>query len=249
MIGAGLGDIPLNVPADDCLAGLDPVSTVVDDLLIDADVTAIDGPGGTLAVAGPCYVRSTDGLPLYGVMQFDSADLAFLEGAGQLSSTVVHEMAHVLGFGTLWDAAVLTGAGGPDPVFTGPTAVGAWQGLGRTGPVPVENLRRVGHPRTPHWRESVLRQRADDGLPGRRRQSPERGHRRIAAGPGLRGGPGCGRRVRPARPPRRTACTAGAAAHGAPGSEGDPVTPAGAPGSDQIMATDRTRRSGLRSNW
>ena len=155
VIGAGLGDIALNVPADDCLAGLDPVSTVVDDLLIDADVTAIDGPGGTLAVAGPCYVRSTDGLPLYGVMQFDSADLAFLEGAGQLSSTVVHEMAHVLGFGTLWDAAVLTGAGGPDPVFTGLTAVGAWQGLGRTGSVPVENS---GGPGTAdaHWRESVF---------------------------------------------------------------------------------------------
>ncbi|WP_287134026.1 leishmanolysin-related zinc metalloendopeptidase, partial [Alteromonas sp.] len=35
-------------------------------------------------------------------MRFDTADLASLESRGTLFDVIVHEMAHVIGFGTLW---------------------------------------------------------------------------------------------------------------------------------------------------
>lgn len=69
-----------------------------------ASGVAIDGVGGILGQAGPTYGLF---LPTYvyateGIMQFDSADLAFMEGAGTLFDVILHEMAHVMGFGTLW---------------------------------------------------------------------------------------------------------------------------------------------------
>jgi hypothetical protein len=36
-------------------------------------------------------------------MQFDTADLNQMEANGTLSSVILHEMAHVMGFGTLWE--------------------------------------------------------------------------------------------------------------------------------------------------
>ena len=66
----------------------------------------IDGVGGTLGQAGPTwgiflpdYVYATAG-----VMAFDSADLSSMESSGTLFDVIVHEMAHVIGFGTLWDS-------------------------------------------------------------------------------------------------------------------------------------------------
>ena len=76
----------------------------VSGLTIDASGVAIDGAGGILGQAGPTigewdsgYLYVTDG-----VMQFDSADLLWLESAGTLKDVILHEMAHVIGFGTVW---------------------------------------------------------------------------------------------------------------------------------------------------
>ncbi len=53
-------------------------------------------------------------------MAFDSADLAEMERDGSLVSVIVHEMGHVLGFGTLFERlGLIIGAGGADPEFTG----------------------------------------------------------------------------------------------------------------------------------
>ena len=130
----------------------------VDDLLIDASATAIDGPGGVLGQAGPDVLRSGSALPIHGRMEFDSADLAQLESSGQLFSTVLHEMGHVLGIGTIWETrGLLTGAGTANPRFVGVQATAAYNqlfGRNETG-VPVEN---GGGPGTAdgHWRESVF---------------------------------------------------------------------------------------------
>lgn len=71
--------------------------------------TAIDGAGGTLGSAGPTSAkRLIGGNFLYtetGSMSFDSADVAALEASGLLSDVILHEMAHVLGIGTLWSSA------------------------------------------------------------------------------------------------------------------------------------------------
>ena len=73
-------------------------------LTIEASGPAIDGVGGILGSAGPTYGYF---LPTYvyasqGVMQFDAADLANMEATGSLFDVILHEMAHVIGFGTLW---------------------------------------------------------------------------------------------------------------------------------------------------
>ena len=73
----------------------------MDDLLIYVRVEAIDGADGAVAQTTICARRSEDdgGLPFIGSMTFDEADLASLETDGFLQPMVVHQMAHVLGFG------------------------------------------------------------------------------------------------------------------------------------------------------
>lgn len=105
--------------------------------------TPIDGPGGTLGAAGPTHLRLGSGLPAKGIMRFDSADLAVMEASGQLTDVIIHEMAHVLGFGTLWEnMALIVNKGTSNPVFIGTKAQQEYRDL--TGdtqfrPVPVAN--------------------------------------------------------------------------------------------------------------
>lgn len=82
-------------------------------LVIDASGVPIDGPGGILGQAGPTAgtVQGTPDLFLLataGIMEFDTADLAALEASGALGEVILHEMAHVMGFGTLWSASAAT---------------------------------------------------------------------------------------------------------------------------------------------
>jgi hypothetical protein len=130
---------------------------VVDDLLINANSTAIDGVGGTLGQAGYDRARTTGTrLPYHGNMEFDSADLASMERDGSLLNVIVHEIGHVLGFGTLWQAkGLLSGAGTSNPIFTGPQATAAYNAIFGTSAagVPVENG-GGGGTRDAHWRES-----------------------------------------------------------------------------------------------
>jgi len=131
---------------------------LVDDIVIDAAGVAIDGPGGILGSAGPNMLRPGSSLPITGGMQFDTADLAALEASGELTEVVLHEMLHVIGFGTIWQlTGNLTGAGTADPQFTGASATAEYNAIfNNTDPsVPVEN---TGGPGTAdgHFRETVL---------------------------------------------------------------------------------------------
>jgi hypothetical protein len=82
-------------------------------LTINASLPAIDGINGILGQAGwdsaTYYDNNPVGQPtvaLYyataGTMEFDSADVAALVANNTFYSVVLHEMAHVLGIGTLW---------------------------------------------------------------------------------------------------------------------------------------------------
>ena len=133
--------------------------TAVDDVLIDASGEAIDGSGGILGQAGPDAFRGGSRLPIHGVMEFDTADLASLESSGRLYDVILHEMGHVLGVGTIWQArGLLSGAGTANPRFLGTRATAEYNALfGATGTsVPVEGNNSPAGSRDSHWRESVF---------------------------------------------------------------------------------------------
>jgi len=150
----------------------------VDDVLAFAVLKEVDGPGGIVASAGPCFLREENGLPAVGVFTLDAADVERLNELGHLSGTVLHELAHVLGFGTLWRFhGLLRDPAGSAPAaadthFDGPAAVARFDLAGGAAyaqaKVPVENRYGVGT-RNVHWRESVLGDELMTGLidPGR----------------------------------------------------------------------------------
>ena len=175
-ITGDLEDGFLNIPPSACVAGAPAVSQDIDDVLILVSLVPIDGEGGILGGAGPCYVRDfgiqdvfeVGDLTILGTMQFDTDDLEMLEAEGFLSNVILHEMGHVLGFGTLWEAQglLVDPAEGAipnpeaDPHFIGSQAIVLFDDVGGTAyvagaKVPVEN---TGGPGTAdgHWRETVF---------------------------------------------------------------------------------------------
>ena len=146
----------------------------IDDLLIDIRLAPIDGPSGTIGLAGPCLWRP-GGLPLIGDLTIDTADLARLGTVG-LQRLAVHEMAHVLGYGSSgeWDHLLRNSAVEylqnnpgqstlPDTHFAGQAARNAFNEIGGNSysggeKVPVENntARYGAGGLDGHWRESVF---------------------------------------------------------------------------------------------
>lgn len=127
-------------------------------LLIEAGIAPVDGPTGILGQAGPTVLRSDTGLPAKGVMQFDTADVARLEAEGSFADVILHEMAHVIGFGTLWPLRDLIEASGTnDPRFTGRAAAREFAALDPGGGafVPIANTGGAGT-REGHWRELIF---------------------------------------------------------------------------------------------
>jgi hypothetical protein len=136
----------------------------VDDIIIYATVTPIDGAGKILASAGLCLRRTRNFQPVVGVMRFDADDIAGLVSTGRLNDVVLHEMMHTLGFGTIWSLSsrpgglLLTGAGTTDPRFIGPLATAACAAAGGSaracsGGVAVEGAPLGAGTADSHWRE------------------------------------------------------------------------------------------------
>lgn len=162
-------DLPagsLSAPAGSCGSNSPAVNERIDDLVILVTVEPIDGPYGVLGTASPCYVRGSSELPLLGRMRFDVADLIRLEQVGRVEELILHEMGHVLGFGTLWNPLRLlanpsTSLGsGIDTHFLGSRARSAFDAIGGVAylsgnKVPVQN-NGVSGSADSHWRESVM---------------------------------------------------------------------------------------------
>lgn len=98
-------DDPITLPAGVYCGGRAEISSdrAVRGVLVVFEIKAIDGEGGTLGYAGPCVVDTND-LPRMGIVVLDEADIQPLMQIGEfrLEEVVMHEMAHVMGFGTLW---------------------------------------------------------------------------------------------------------------------------------------------------
>ena len=177
VMAAGLPDLP--VPTSDWKCAEDDpdlFGDYVDDLLMYVRVAAIDGEGGAVAQSTICARRAVadGGLPFIGSMTFDAADLPKLERYAFLQPMVMHQMAHVMGFGLLWDEEPFrllqdpsVDAGGRevpgrDSSFAGERAIAAFDEAGGDAhggaKVPVENDTRRHDPGVldVHWRESVF---------------------------------------------------------------------------------------------
>lgn len=156
-----LAAVGVTLAAAECVTVAHPaVAETIDDVVIFAEVDSIDGSGGTLALAGPCVVRSSGDLALVGVMKFDEANLADLEATGDLVETIIHEMGHVLGLGvgTQWSNTLVgTTATTGDPYWPGTEALVqyALASGAATNKVPVENTGGTGT-EDGHWRESDM---------------------------------------------------------------------------------------------
>ena len=99
----------------------------IDDIRITAELAAIDGNYGIVGQAGPTNVRYGSYLPFLGEMTFDSADAARMLGQGTWEDVILHEMMHVLGFGTMWSYMGLTASYSGDLRFTGANAIQAYK--------------------------------------------------------------------------------------------------------------------------
>ena len=143
---------------------VDSVSDVT--LNIDVNLAPIDGAGGILGSAGPTSAKvGPEANYLYaaaGSMTFDTADTAALAAAGTLGDVILHEMAHVMGFGTLWSGSAIGLAGYQELYvngsgqYTGAAGLAAFQtefvGQGGATSVPVE-LGGGSGTANGHWNE------------------------------------------------------------------------------------------------
>ncbi|MDE3258595.1 MAG: hypothetical protein OYM47_12230 [Gemmatimonadota bacterium] len=140
---------------DDLLDARIFVDDTVDDLRVFVGIVEIDGAEGTLGRGGTRIVkRNRDQGTLVtkiGVIAIDRDDLEWMSET-LLSDVILHEMGHVLGFGTLWETLDLV-RGESDVYFTGRRAIRAFDDAGGrnySGPkVPVESD-------SSHWRGSVF---------------------------------------------------------------------------------------------
>jgi hypothetical protein len=151
VISKGAVDFQLSYDAGLCLNDT-PFSGAIDDVQIIVAVAAIDGPGGVLANAGPCLIRSIPspqdaGIPLLSRIVFDRDDIV----NATIFNTALHEMGHTLGHGLTWNAlGLIKNSGTARPLFAGRNAALEYRRLGGRGLVPLEP--RIEQ----HWDEAVL---------------------------------------------------------------------------------------------
>ena len=163
IITADVPDVPVNAAAGGACDWAIPtpaINETIDDVVIYAIMTTIDGPGGILGGAGPCIERNSSHLTSVGGMQFEFVDLSTLRVTNRLVPVITHEMGHVLGLYKFRysDLGLITDLGSPDPIFTGAGVMGIWPTFaiayaGRL--VPLHNADGQGSADS-HWRESVL---------------------------------------------------------------------------------------------
>jgi hypothetical protein len=109
-------------------------------------------PSRIAGLGGPCVMRP-NGLPLLGTLSLNILTVAQLSER-KLDDLIQHEVGHILGIGSLWArgelVALVSGdTASVDPIFVGPSALTAFDKLGRSNffngrRVPLE-VRVLGH--------------------------------------------------------------------------------------------------------
>lgn len=109
LIVAGTSFPSVSLPKDTELCGGEVITSetlLVDHLMIAARVAPIDGVNNILGQAGPCARELNSFFPVFGIMDFDLADIDGMIQDDIVEPVILHEMGHVLGIGTLWQFAV-----------------------------------------------------------------------------------------------------------------------------------------------
>lgn len=138
-----------------------PMAGRVDDLYIDAEMTAIDGAGNVLGQTGVVAYRTHDQLPAFSFMQFDTADAQTYLDSGLFGDIVLHEMLHAVGIGAQWDNLNLISEDGQ--FFTGALANAEYAKAGGTGLIPIEQDYGPGTAGV-HWDEETFGNELMTGL-------------------------------------------------------------------------------------
>jgi hypothetical protein len=154
---------PVRVVAnpDVCGPGVPAIDEDIVNVRVYVNLDSIDGRGSILGRAGPCFIRTTSGLPVVGFVELDTADLATLDQNGTLDDVMTHEFGHVLGLQAFnWERrGLLNTTNSNDPFFQGSIGRDGFADIGGAIypgiPVPVEETGGAGT-RLSHWRASVL---------------------------------------------------------------------------------------------
>jgi hypothetical protein len=137
----------------------------IDDVIIFATITPIDGAGKVLGSAFPCFIRdeTPNNQTVIGIMRFDSDDIQSMVAAGNFTDVITHEMLHVVGIGTLWGFYGLRqGTGTPQTRYVGALGVGGCVSVGGgsvcPGSIPLEPPCATPCPGTSdsHWSDGVF---------------------------------------------------------------------------------------------
>lgn len=115
-----------------CSPALSGAPAQIDDMVIFADIRAIDGAGAILGGATPAISRTADNTTITGCMIFDLADVTAMQSSGILGDVILHEMGHVIGIGSNWPAQNLVVGNCPTgslkPYFLGASARQGFRG-------------------------------------------------------------------------------------------------------------------------
>jgi hypothetical protein len=114
---------------------------VIDDLhmCVFYDNAISDGLQGNLAYAVVEYIREDDSLlPVAGVIGFDPADIDRLIARNDFNLVIQHEMAHLMGLGTLWPLLGVTGSVRNNCPYQGIHGNAAYQRISGCSVVPTE---------------------------------------------------------------------------------------------------------------
>ena len=92
-----------------------------------AKIDVVSGQLGLdiLATGGPDQFRTLSKLPYHGVITW--SDLSLGESTARAQEIALHEIAHVLGFGTMWQQMSLVETQIGAPVYTGQAALAMYQ--------------------------------------------------------------------------------------------------------------------------
>lgn len=149
---SGIGAAPCGV------SELPAPTGTTDAIVIYAGAKFVDGINGLLGVGDLCYSRSaTDARASIGVIVLDLADINY--APGDMRVVALHEMLHVLGFGSWNERQLLTGFNTSSVAYVGPGGIAGCRAVGglRTcaSSVPVQNIGGSGEANS-HWRDAVF---------------------------------------------------------------------------------------------